>query len=649
MNGKSEEKRLLRRGIWALPLFLTVFALAAIVASRPVENYIRDLMMSSISPFVSPPDEIVLVTVNETTLAEFSYRSPIDRAFLASLISHIVEAGPKAIGVDILFDQPTEQHKDIRLERALQNIDVPVVLASAGPEDGLSDKQLAYLNAFAPDLARGLATLARDPLDGVVRELFTGRETDTGFVPGFAAALAKSAGIEPQQTRRAMVYYHGADSQGFNFNAYPAHTATLLPPQWFSDKYVLIGVDLPLDDRHPTPFIPLNGVKAGTLPGVMIHAHALAQFLSGDRIMQTNIAGAGILFLAGLILASWLAWRPFPVLVKPLLIFAVVACMWTASGILFAQWAIYIPVVAPSLLVAGMSGAVAFLAWKRDRDRHRFIKRAFSQYVSPAVVQAVIDHPQTLRLGGERRLVTCVFTDLQGFTSISEYLPPEQIAAILNSYLDRICNLFIDHGATIDKVIGDAVVGFFGAPVEQPDQADRAVTLALAIDGLSEQFRAEMARDGYRLGITRIGIHSGPAIVGNFGGERFFDYTAIGDTVNTAARLEGANKYIGTRICVSAAVCDKARNQLFRPSGRIYLKGKTKGIDAFEPLHDRNSNRSDIEAYNAAFQLMHEKDLSACAAFSRLASEFPDDQLVAFHRDRLERGETGADITLGEK
>ena len=129
--------------------------------------------------------------------------------------------------------------------------------------------------------------------------------------------------------------------------------------------------------------------------------------------------------------------------------------------------------LSPSIVVAGIAGAVSFIAWRRDREERRFVEKAFSQYVSPAVVKHIVKNPKTLTLGGEKRDITCVFTDLQGFTSISEKLTPEEIATVLNGYLDSICNLFVEHGATIDKVIGDAVVGFFGAPTEQEDQADR--------------------------------------------------------------------------------------------------------------------------------------------------------------------------------
>jgi adenylate cyclase len=562
---------------WAVLAFLVLMALGAVFA-RPVENFVHDLKMSTVSPWTDPPRDIVLVTVTEDTLKQFAYRSPIDRGFLAALVTKIAAAKPKAIGIDILFDQATEPEKDAALKAALiEAVDkqgVPIILAEADKSDGLSDKQSAYLDAFSSGIGRGLVTLLRDPLDGVVRRMFLGRQTDEGWKTGFVAALAEAGGGvagnqatggENGQGSRDLVYYRQGNAVPFAFTAYPAHAAAMLPPAWFAGKYVLIGVDLPFDDRHTTPFAVPNGVTAGTLPGVVIHAHGLAQVLAGDRVIAVPTPVVWLIGLAMCAAAAWLAWRPLPILFKPIVVVGLIAAYWAAGIAAFNRFGVDVPLVAPSILAAGGAAFSAFLAWRRDSQERQFIQQAFSQYVSPAVVGSILKDPESLRLGGERREITCVFTDLEGFTSFSEKLPPERTAAILNAYLDDMCSLFVEHGATLDKLVGDAVVGFFGAPVDQPDQADRAIALALAIDNFSQDFRRKMKEDGVSLGVTRVGVHSGPAIVGNFGGRRFFDYTAIGDTVNTAARLEGGNKYIGTRISISEAVVALS-------SGRVALR-----------------------------------------------------------------------------
>lgn len=629
--------------------FMIFVAVTTAIVTRPVENFVRDLMMSTISPFTEPPPGIVVVAVDEATLATFRYRSPIDRGFLATLVTKIASGNPRAIGLDLLFDQATEPERDAALQSAIAKAGAPVVIASAWAKDGLSKKQLDYLSAFAPTAGRGLAALSRDPLDGVVRGAFAGREKDGEWQSGFSAALAEAGGIVRGREEAEMVYYRTANAEPYKFPVYPAKLAMAAPASWFTDKYVLIGVDLPLEDRHATPFVVLNGVQAGTLPGVVIHAHALARLISGDQVHTLGpLAGLALLLLGGAA-AVWLSWRPMPVIYKPLATMAVLAVLWSGAAYAFSQYAIIVPLVAPSLLVAGLSAVTAFMAWRRDQAERAFVQRAFSQYVSPAVVDALVRDPGSLRLGGERRTVTCVFTDLEGFTHFSEHLPPEQLADVLNSYLDRVCDLFVEHGATIDKVIGDAVVGFFGAPAEQADQNERAVSLALAVERFSGAFQQEMRQRGVAMGVTRIGVHCGPAIVGNFGGKRFFDYTAIGDTVNTAARLEGANKYIGTCNCISSAVAGNANGHVLRPSGTLYLKGKNEGVETFEALNCSPESRTLAEAYGEAYALLAASDTRARGAFEQLSERYPGDRLIAFHRQRLADGEIGPAIRLSSK
>ncbi len=638
-----------RAGLAAAIAFAAFVALAIAVVSEPVGNLVRDVMVSTVSPFDQPPKDIVVVAIDEKTLEKFPYRSPVDREFLARLVQRIAEAKPRVIGIDLLFDQTTEPSKDDALRQVITSSQVPTVVASAWASDGLTKAQLAHLAEFSPNAVRGLAALSRDPLDGVVRGAFAGRERDGEWQYSFPSAMALAGGITPSRQTEEMVYYRTANAEPWKVPVYPAAAAMVAPPSWFADKYVLIGVDLPLEDRHATPFVSVNGVLAGTLPGVVIHAHSLARLVSGDRIIAAGMWSGLALALGFGAAGAALAWRPMPLALKPVAILSVILLMWLLVVYLFASKAILVPAVAPSILVLAVSLLVGFLAWQRDQQERQFLKRAFSQYVSPAVVDAIVADPDQLKLGGERRMVTCVFTDLEGFTSFSENMPPERLAEVLNTYLDRICDLFVENGATIDKVIGDAVIGFFGAPSEQADQAVRAVGLALAIDRFSQESRAQMAKQGLSLGVTRIGVHSGPAIVGNFGGKRFFDYTAIGDTVNTAARLEGANKYIGTTICISGTVAQAAQGVLMRPSGVLYLKGKNEGVPTFEALYNSPENRMLCETWGRAWNLLETGSPQAKAAFSEIAASRPEDRLAAMHAARLERGESGPAIRLVDK
>ena len=199
------------------------------------------------------------------------------------------------------------------------------------------------------------------------------------------------------------------------------------------------------------------------------------------------------------------------------------------------------------------------------------------------------------------------------------------------------------HDGTVTKIIGDALHILFGAPADQADHAARAIACALDLDSFAQTFREACKGDGIALGVTRIGVHAGPAIVGNFGGERFFDYTAYGDTINIAARLESANKQLGTRICVSGTAAERAGNFQGRIVGDLILRGRSEPLRAYEPLTEGDN----AEGYCTAFDKLEAGDPAALAAFAAEVGKRPDDQLASFHLKRLLNGETGARIAIG--
>ena len=277
------------------------------------------------------------------------------------------------------------------------------------------------------------------------------------------------------------------------------------------------------------------------------------------------------------------------------------------------------------------------------------MRAAFSQYLAPALVERLVSDPDQLELGGEQREMTFLFTDIAGFTSFAEGMNPTALVAILNDYLDNICRIVMEQGGTIDKIVGDAIHAIFNAPVDQPDHAQRAVVCGLAIDAFGKKFAARMRDEGYSFGQTRIGINTGTCVVGNFGGSHRFDYTAHGDAINTAARLESVNKHFGTTICVAGSTARQCSNLQFRPVGNLYLHGKTEGLEAFEALFEQEAESQRIRDYRAAFQQLDKSPYAAREAFARLAEQYPDDPLIALHRKRLADGQNGTDVVLKEK
>ena len=293
---------------------------------------------------------------------------------------------------------------------------------------------------------------------------------------------------------------------------------------------------------------------------------------------------------------------------------------------------------------------IAHVADFRDaRQRQAAAERAhasLSRYFSPNLARSLAADANALAPGGERREIATLFTDIAGFTPLVESLDPRQLASLLSGYFENMTEIVFAHEGTVAKIIGDAIHVLFGAPADQPDAATRAIACALALDARSESYRPEWKARGVSLGVTRIGVHAGPAIVGNFGGGRFFDYTAYGDTINAAARLEAVNKQLGTRICVSAAAVERADGFFGRPVGDIMLRGRSTPMRAFEPLSAEESASPHTKAYLAAFAKLEAGDPGALAAFAALIGERPDDALAQYHLKRLLNGGVGTRIEM---
>jgi adenylate cyclase len=299
---------------------------------------------------------------------------------------------------------------------------------------------------------------------------------------------------------------------------------------------------------------------------------------------------------------------------------------------------------------ATLSKTIAHVAQLKDaRRRQAEAERAhasLSRYFSPNLARSLAGEQNALAPGGERREIATLFTDIAGFTPLVESLDPRQLAELLSGYLEGMTEVAFTYEGTVAKIIGDAIHVLFGAPGDQPDAASRAIACALALDAHAEAYRQEWIARGAPLGVTRIGVHAGPAIVGNFGGGRLYDYTAYGDTINTAARLEAANKQLGTRICVSAAAAERAEGFVGRPVGDLLLRGRTEPMRVFEPLRPEERKSRHVLAYADAFAKLEARDPGALAAFAALVGESPADSLAQYHLRRLLNGGTGTRIEM---
>src|ERR1700712_362506 len=286
---------------------------------------------------------------------------------------------------------------------------------------------------------------------------------------------------------------------------------------------------------------------------------------------------------------------------------------------------------------------------REARRRQAEAERAhasLSRFFSPQIASRLASAAESNGMEVHRRDVATIFTDITGFTSLVETTAPEVLGELLNEYMGGMTDVVFAHEGTVAKIIGDAIQILFNAPGDQPDYATRAIACAHDLDAWAQAFRERWKTKGVNFGATRIGVHAGPALVGNFGGSRFFDYTAYGDTINTAARLESANKFLGTRICASPAVADGTDAFQGRPVGDLMLRGRSEPLRAYEPLSVEAFKGLATAQYSEAFAKLEAGDAAAMPAFAALVGSHSDDALAGFHLRRLLNGAKGVRMQL---
>lgn len=398
------------------------------------------------------------------------------------------------------------------------------------------------------------------------------------------------------------------------------------------------------------------------VPGVEIHAQALEQILSGQILRRPSWARGleALTIIAGCLLIG-LGIRVLRIPLATLFTVALLGGLLAGGWQAFRTHGLLLDTLTPTLVLiaAFLTGSITrHIASESDA---RWIREAFTRYVSPNRVAHLVSHPESMQLGGERRQCSFVFTDLADFTGLMESLDPERAVTLLNGYLDGMISIASRHEGTLDRIVGDAVAILFSAPIVQTDHHCRALACALEMDAFASRYAERLRGEGIAFGDTRIGVHAGEVIVGNFGGSNVFDYRALGDPVNTASRLEGANKHLGTRICASEEVIRACPDHVSsRPIGRLLLQGKTHPVMVFEPLAPSivDHTHAPVDAYLGAYDAMVREATdpppsgtpsAALRMFSDLATRFPQDPLIRLHHQRLADGECGDRIVLNEK
>jgi len=648
MKKKQVKQLLTALAVAAAATIISSFSTQYLTFLSSLENVAGDIRIAALQPPQPQSKDIVIAAINEDTLAQFPYRSPVDRQFIANTLQTLEKKGARMIGVDILFDQPTEEAKDAALKKTLSEMKVPTFVSYSNTPGIVNDEQLAYLNAMVPENMRAGANLATDPFDSSVRWIYPGQDAK-GMPLGFVRKAAELAGIPTPNKLVEIAWKPRVDMETPPFPIYPAHALAVLPNEWFAGKIVLVGAVLSITDRHRTPLAVVSD-EDGNMPGIEVQAHGIAQFLEGRKPLRLGIEWTiGVSLLLALIgmgiglLKKGIAFNVVGGIV-------VLILFWATGMLGFRYVGVpLIPLVAPTLSLALSLWMMDVLIGSAERKQRQFVQGAFSRYVSPAVVGQLVENPESLSISGTRKDVTFIFTDIAGFTTLSEKLTSEKLSEVLNAYLDGACEIILRHEGTIDKFIGDAIMSIFNAPIPQTEHAARAVRCALELDAYAEAFRIKANAEGVPIGVTRIGLHSGPAVVGNFGSHSRMDFTALGDTVNTAARTEGVNKYFGTRICATEEVVGQCKDLPFRPVGDVVLKGKLTAVGLFNPVTEEHAHSEQYRRYMEMYQLLKAEDPAASEAVRQFHQDYPEDPLGEFHFERVEKGLNTALVVMEDK
>ena len=393
-----------------------------------------------------------------------------------------------------------------------------------------------------------------------------------------------------------------------------------LDPGVFRDKYVFFGFTAPgLLDLKPTPM-------SGVYPGVEVNATMLDNLLSGD-FMRSMAPALTVLLLLLLCLGAGVTVSAVSGAGRTALIYVIFVPLAPVLGIAAYALGYWLQIIALELgTLLSLIGS-SLVSYATEGQQKRYIKSAFKQYLSPTIIEELIAHPERLKLGGEKRDLSIFFSDLQGFTSISEVLTPEELTLLLNEYLTAMTDIIQEEGGTIDKYEGDAIIAFWNAPLPQPDHAVRAVRSALRcqakLDEMRPVFRARVKKDLYK----RIGINSGPAVVGNFGSHTKFNYTMLGDAVNLASRLEGVNKQFKTYTMISSMVLERLGGAFpVRELSRIAVVGRKEPVTVYEPMtaEEFARRRGTIEVFDRGrTEYYAGRFTEARRIFESIASEDP--------------------------
>ena len=597
-------------------------------------------------------DEIVIVDTEETFFDEYG-SWPLKRADIAKLTTNLKRLGAKVIALDMLMDFPNGYDEDPILAEAMQNtgntivvaqlefggdgkfieVNYPTEILKAAAESGYTNhtlignklsrvrffpqeikdhnvwpfaiKTLAMYKGVEPQLENGQLTIGdiEVPLDP-----FNDLWVDFPSLPPMATFLAKDT---PAGISAAEILLELEDIPDDEWDEETEDLQELI-----SGKIVLVGDTSEVShDIFTSPIGEVYGIEflADTIMTLMKNAPIRPASSQNEMLVLL------ILFICFVIVALIPKYEN--------LLFLLIIAAYAGFGVFsYVYYGVAFSMSYALIACVLSTGTINLYLFMMERKQKGFIKGAFSQYLSPTVIDQIVENPEMLQLGGERREMTPFFSDIQGFSTISEGLTPEELVQLLNEYLTAMCDIISSHQGTIDKFEGDAIIAFWGAPLDLPNHATVACHATIEMQRRGEELRKMLREQSRPLLFTRMGLNSGPVVVGNMGSAERMDYTMMGDVVNLAARLEGANKFYKTFSMISGSTYELAKDDIdSRQLDIIRVVGKNEPVPVHELLARKNETSGEmsgvVEQYMKGLKLYQDKNFKdAIAEFEKVLS-----------------------------
>ncbi len=642
---------------------------------RGLEHLTLDLRFNLFPITESVNDSIIIISVDESSLESMNWLGwPWPRQIWSDMTSFLYNSGAEVIYYDITFaTSSTFSASEDSVFGAVAATGSTVFITALGRDEGQEIPPNAIINLDLPQddsapfrfasppvthIAEGAAYLcspyAYPDNDGIFRQVPLFFNTDYGVVPSPALAISMlfrknhsisfedesllwgSSKIPLTDQYEMQIRFAGPTgsyktiSVGDVFASMTGDT-TIVSPSIFDGKIVMIGYTAAdLMDLKPTPY-------SARCPGVEVIANSVDNILT-DKYISThdNLLTFFLTLLVSLCVAVSLVFIP-KVIPASLTGFLVVIAYAIISLVLFKYmnfWLVTVPPISSGLLTLLGGSVVAYQYATKDK---KFLKAAFSQYLSPAIVSLVAKNPEMLKLGGEKKDMTAFFSDVAGFTTISEKLDPQDLVKLLNIYLTEMTDIILESGGTVDKFEGDAIIAFWGAPVEFENHAERAVKSALECQRRHADLNRKLKLINFPELTTRMGLASGSMVVGNMGSSKRFDYTMMGTDVNLASRLEGVNKVYGTPILISDTTKQKLPDTILcRKIDVVMVVGQHTPVTIWEPVLEMPSCAA---TYSEAMEFYCNGDFkTALKIFDKILNDSPSRTMATRCKNFINEG-----------